>query len=328
VSFSQSLVNKVILVILVSLIGLLIFTLYRPLPVNETTIIEVEKGYGLNQVIDRLNEQELVNRPLILKGYVKVFKRSDDIKAGEYLISKTNNAIQLIQKISEGSVYYHQIRLREGSTINELIDLFKNNDALKKDKNFEDKNKIRSNLGLEINSLEGMFHPDTYNYIKGDSYLDILKRSNKKHQKILNELWDQRKIGLPFNNSYEALILASIIEKEGTEKNQIAGVFVRRLKLKMKLQSDPTIIFALGDEYDGDIKSSHIKMKHPYNTYYIQGLPPGPIGLVSESSIEAALNPEEGNSLFFVSKGDGTHYFSDTLEEHNQAVQRFLLNKQ
>ena len=327
-SFSQSLVNKVILVILVSLIGLLIFTLYRPLPVNETTIIEVEKGYGLNQVIDRLNEQELVNRPLILKGYVKVFKRSDDIKAGEYLISKTNNAIQLIQKISEGSVYYHQIRLREGSTINELIDLFKNNDALKKDKNFKDKNKIRSNLGLEINSLEGMFHPDTYNYIKGDSYLDILKRSNIKHQKILNELWDQRKIGLPFNNSYEALILASIIEKEGTEKNQIAGVFVRRLKLKMKLQSDPTIIFALGDEYDGDIKSSHIKMKHPYNTYYIQGLPPGPIGLVSESSIEAALNPEEGNSLFFVSKGDGTHYFSDTLEEHNQAVQRFLLNKQ
>jgi len=328
VSFSQSLVNKVILVILVSLIGLLIFTLYRPLPVNETTMIEIEKGYGLNQVIDRLNEQELVNRPLILKGYVKVFKRSDDIKAGEYLISKTNNAIQLIQKISEGSVYYHQIRLREGSTINELIDLFKNNDALKKDKNFEDKNKIRSNLGLEINSLEGMFHPDTYNYIKGDSYLDILKRSNIKHQKILNELWDQRKIGLPFNNSYEALILASIIEKEGTEKKQIAGVFVRRLKLKMKLQSDPTIIFALGDEYDGDIKSSHIKMKHPYNTYYIQGLPPGPIGLVSESSIEAALNPEEGNSLFFVSKGDGTHYFSDTLEEHNQAVQRFQLNKQ
>ena len=326
-SFSQSLVNKVILVILVSLIGLLIFTLYRPLPVNETTMIEIEKGYGLNQVIDRLNEQELVNRPLILKGYVKVFKRSDDIKAGEYLISKTNNAIQLIQKISEGSVYYHQIRLREGSTINELIDLFKNNDALKKDKNFEDKNKIRSNLGLEINSLEGMFHPDTYNYIKGDSYLDILKRSNIKHQKILNELWDQRKIGLPFNNSYEALILASIIEKEGTEKKQIAGVFVRRLKLKMKLQSDPTIIFALGDEYDGDIKSSHIKMKHPYNTYYIKGLPPGPIGLVSESSIEAALNPEEGNSLFFVSKGDGTHYFSDTLEEHNQAVQRFQLNK-
>ena len=326
-SFSLSFVNKVILAILVSLIGLLIFTLYRPLPINETTMIEIEKGYGLNQLIDRLSEQGLVNRPLILKGYVKVFKRSDDIKAGEYLISKTNNALQLIQKVSEGSVYYHQIRLREGSTINELIDLFKNNTVLKKDENFDDKNKIRSDLGLEINSLEGLFHPDTYNYIKGDSYLDILKRSNLKHQKILNKLWNQRNINLPFKNSYEALILASIIEKEGTEKKQIAAVFVRRLKLRMKLQSDPTIIFALGDEYDGDIKSSHIKMKHPYNTYHIKGLPPGPIGLVSESSIEAALNPEEGNSLFFVSKGDGTHYFSDTLEEHNQAVQRFQLNK-
>ena len=290
-------------------------------------MIEIEKGYGLNQLIDRLSEQGLVNRPLILKGYVKVFKRSDDIKAGEYLISKTNNALQLIQKVSEGSVYYHQIRLREGSTINELIDLFKNNTVLKKDENFDDKNKIRSDLDLKINSLEGLFHPDTYNYIKGDSYLDILKRSNLKHQKILNKLWNQRNINLPFKNSYEALILASIIEKEGTEKKQIAAVFVRRLKLRMKLQSDPTIIFALGDEYDGDIKSSHIKMKHPYNTYYIKGLPPGPIGLVSESSIEAALNPEEGNSLFFVSKGDGTHYFSDTLEEHNQAVQRFQLNK-
>lgn len=290
-------------------------------------MIEIEKGYGLNQLIDRLSEQGLVNRPLILKGYVKVFKRSDDIKAGEYLISKTNNALQLIQKVSEGSVYYHQIRLREGSTINELIDLFKNNTVLKKDENFDDKNKIRSDLGLEINSLEGLFHPDTYNYIKGDSYLDILKRSNLKHQKILNQLWSQRNINLPFKNSYEALILASIIEKEGTEKKQIAAVFVRRLKLRMKLQSDPTIIFALGDEYDGDIKSSHIKMKHPYNTYHIKGLPPGPIGLVSESSIQAALNPEEGNSLFFVSKGDGTHYFSDTLEEHNQAVQRFQLNK-
>lgn len=290
-------------------------------------MIEIEKGYGLNQLIDRLSEQGLVNRPLILKGYVKVFKRSDDIKAGEYLISKTNNALQLIQKVSEGSVYYHQIRLREGSTINELIDLFKNNTALKKDENFDDKNKIRSDLGLEINSLEGLFHPDTYNYIKGDSYLDILKRSNLKHQKILNKLWNQRNINLPFKNSYEALILASIIEKEGIEKKQIAAVFVRRLKLRMKLQSDPTIIFALGDEYDGDIKSSHIKMKHPYNTYHIKGLPPGPIGLVSESSIKAALNPEEGNSLFFVSKGDGTHYFSDTLEEHNQAVQRFQLNK-
>lgn len=320
-------VSKVILAVLVSLIGLVIFTLFRPLPITETTTIVIEKGFGLNQVIDSLDEQGMVSRPLILKGYVKILKRSDEIKKGEYLISKRNNAFQLIKKVSEGSVHYRQIRLREGSTINELMDLFKSHTALKKEVYFGDQNRIKSHLGLEMNSLEGLFHPDTYNYVKGDSYLDILKRSNLKHENILNNLWEHRNISLPFKNSYEALILASIIEKEGTEKKQIAGVFVRRLKLKMKLQSDPTIIFALGDEYDGDIKSSHIKMKHPYNTYYIQGLPPGPIGLVSESSIEAVLNPEEGNSLFFVSKGDGTHYFSDTLEEHNQAVRRYQLNK-
>ena len=129
-----------------------------------------------------------------------------------------------------------------------------------------------------------MFHPDTYNYIKGDSYLDILKRSNLKHQKILKELWKQRKSGLPFNNSYEALILASIIEKEGLEKKEIAGVFIRRLQSKMKLQSDPTIIYALGDRFEGDIKKSHIKMNHPYNTYHINGLPPSPIGCLLYTS--------------------------------------------
>ena len=132
---------------------------------------------------------------------------------------------------------------------------------------------------------------------------------------------------LPYKNSYEALILASLIEKEGIEKKQIAGVFVRRLKLGMKLQSDPTIIYALGNDFDGDIKRSDILMKHPYNTYHINGLPPGPIGLVSKGSIEAAINPEEGTSLYFVSKGDGTHHFSDTLKEHNQAVRKYQLNK-
>ena len=154
-----------------------------------------------------------------------------------------------------------------------------------------------------------------------------MNRSNLKHQKILEELWNLKSLDLPYKNSYEALILASIIEKEGIEKRQIAGVFVRRLQLGMKLQSDPTIIYALGKDFDGDIKRSDITMKHPYNTYHIKGLPPGPIGLVSKSSIEAAINPAEGTSLYFVAKGDGTHHFSDTLKEHNQAVRKYQLNK-
>ena len=306
---------------------MLVFNLFRSIPISETIILNVDKGYGLNQVIETLNKKKLLKRPLILKAYVRVFKSKANIKAGEYLILKDENIYQLIEKINEGRVYYRQIRLKEGSTFNEILNLFNNNNYIKKDNHFYNLDKIKALLNIEVKSLEGQFHPDTYNYIKGDSYIDILNRSNLKHQNILEELWNLRNLDLPYKNPYEALILASLIEKEGIEKKQIAGVFIRRLKLGMKLQSDPTIIYALGKDFDGDIRRADILMKHPYHTYHIYGLPPSPIGLVSKSSIEAAINPEEGTSLYFVAKGDGTHHFSDTLKEHNQAVRKYQLNK-
>ena len=326
-SFPFSSVNKLLLVVIAFLVGMLVFNLYRPIPISKTIILDVERGYGLNQVIDSLDRRELITRPLILKAYIKVFKSKVNIKAGEYLISKDENVYQVIKKIIEGTVYYRQIRLNEGTTFNEILNLFANSEYLEKDRHFNNLDKIKAILNIEVKSLEGQFHPDTYNYIKGDSYIDILNRSNLEHQNILKELWNLRSLDLPYKNSYEALILASLIEKEGIEKKQIAGVFVRRLKLGMKLQSDPTIIYALGKDFDGDIRRADILMKHPYNTYHIYGLPPSPIGLVSKSSIEAAINPEEGTSLYFVAKGDGTHYFSDTLKEHNQAVRKYQLNK-
>ena len=305
---------------------MLTFNLFRPIPITETLIINVDQGYGLNQVISILDKKELTSRPTILKAYVRIFNSRANIKAGEYLVSKDENIFKLIKKITEGSVFYRQIRLKEGSTFNEISDLFTNNQYIKKDHHFNNVEKIKAILDLDVISLEGQFHPDTYNYLKGDSYIDILNRSNLKHQEILEELWNSRSLNLPYKNSYEALILASLIEKEGIEKRQIAGVFVRRLQIGMKLQSDPTIIYALGKDFDGDIRRSDITMKHPYNTYHIKGLPPGPIGLVSKSSLEAAINPKEGTSLYFVAKGDGTHYFSDTLEEHNRAVRKYQLN--
>jgi len=326
VLFPSSSLIKILIVVIVFLIGMLTFNLFRPIPITETLIINVDQGYGLNQVISILDKKELTSRPTLLKAYVRIFNSRANIKAGEYLVSKDENIFKLIKKISEGSVYYRQIRLKEGSTFNEILDLFTNNQYVKKDHHFNNVEKIKAILDLDVISLEGQFHPDTYNYIKGDSYIDILNRSNLKHQEILEELWNSRSLNLPYKNSYEALILASLIEKEGIEKRQIAGVFVRRLQIGMKLQSDPTIIYALGKDFDGDIKRSDITMKHPYNTYHIKGLPPGPIGLVSKSSLEAAINPKEGTSLYFVAKGDGTHYFSDTLEEHNRAVRKYQLN--
>ena len=326
-SIPFSSINRLFIIVIAFLVGMLVFNLYRPIQISETIILNVDRGYGLNQVIETLNQRKLIKRPLILKAYVRVFKSKANIKAGEYLILKDENIYQLIEKINEGRVYYRQIRLKEGSTFNEILSLFTNNNYIKRDSHFYNLDNIKALLNIEVKSLEGQFHPDTYNYIKGDSYIDILNRSNLKHQNILEELWNLKSLDLPYKNSYEALILASLIEKEGIEKKQIAGVFVRRLKLGMKLQSDPTIIYALGKDFDGDIRRADILMKHPYNTYHIYGLPPSPIGLVSKSSIEAAINPEEGTSLYFVAKGDGTHHFSDTLKEHNKAVRKYQLNK-
>ena len=300
--------------------------LLKPLDLDKPFILEINKGKGLNQVIEVLSKKRIIKRPLILKIYSRIFFKGD-IYAGEYLLASDLNFLKILKKLSIGDIYYRQIRLSEGSIIKDIFNLLKKNPSLSCDDEQFNQERIADDLGIPYFYLEGLFYPDTYNFRKGDSCFSILQRSYKNHNLLVKELWESRKTGLPYKNPYEALILASLIEKEGIEKKQIAGVFIRRLQLKMKLQSDPTIIFALGDNYGGDIKRSHIKMKHPYNTYYIKGLPPSPIGLVSRSSLEAALNPMESSFLYFVSKGDGTHFFSSTLEEHNMAVQKYQLNK-
>ena len=214
-SFPFLSINKLFIIVIAFLVGILVFNLFRSIPISETIILNVDKGYGLNQVIETLNQRKLIKRPLILKAYVRVFNSKATIKAGEYLISKDENVYQLIEKINEGSVYYRQIRLKEGSTFNEILNSFTDNNYIKKDNHFNNLDKIKAILSIEVKSLEGQFHPDTYNYIRGDSYIDILNRSNLKHQNILEELWNSRSLNLPYQNSYEALILASLIEKEG-----------------------------------------------------------------------------------------------------------------
>ena len=326
-SINFSSVVKAVFSLAVLLIIILTYSLLKPLSVGENTVFEVHKGQGLNQVVDQLYLQHLIARPTLVKFYGKIIKKSEIIQTGEYLVSKNDSVVDLIRKISKGSIYYRQIRLKEGSKLHEMLQVLQNNPYITKDQPINDLSIIYSHLNITSRSLEGLFHPDTYNFEKGDSYLGILERAHLIHKQILDEIWMLRSIGLPYKNSYEALILASIIEKEGIEKKEIAGVFVRRLQAKMKLQSDPTIIYALGDKFEGDITKPHINMKHAYNTYHIDGLPPSPIGLVSRTSIEAALNPSKGTSLYFVSKGDGTHFFSDTLEEHNKAVKEYQLHK-
>jgi UPF0755 protein len=185
-------------------------------------------------------------------------------------------------------------------------------------------------LGLDGQHPEGLFFPDTYRFPKGTSDIDFLKRSYQVMQKHLEREWNQRAPDLPLKSSYEALILASIIEKEtgaGFERPLIAGVFIERLKRNMRLQTDPTIIYGLGDDYDGDIRFRDLRKDTPYNTYLHSGLTPTPIALPGLESIHAALHPADTNALYFVSRGDGTHKFSATLKEHNAAVKRYQLRK-
>ena len=232
-----------------------------------------------------------------IKIFGKLTGRNKFIQAGEYLISPKDSILKFLNNVAEGNIYYRQVRFKEGSTFKDLLSILIENPFILKNKNIEDYSLISAHLNILSTSLEGIFYPDTYYFKKGDSYLEILKRAHHKHKNVLKEIWQLRRVGLPYKNSYEALILASIIEKEGIEKKEIAGVFVRRLLSNMKLQSDPTVIYALGEKFTGNLTKAHLLMNHPYNTYKTQGLPPSPIGLVSHSSIEAAINPANNANI-------------------------------
>ncbi|MFL2697972.1 MAG: endolytic transglycosylase MltG [Gammaproteobacteria bacterium] len=304
---------------------LFFYFLNRSFIFEEEKIVFIEPGSSLNEILIEFKENKITSNLNILKAYILLSGKSKSIQSGEFLIKPDSSLIQIVNKIENGDIFYRNLRFKEGDTWHDLRNALKNEEYLVYDL---PKDSIFLNtLTSNFNNLEGLFHPDTYFYKRGDKASEILIRAYKLHQKILDKAWEGRSLNISLSSKYEALILASIIEKEGIERNKISGVFNRRINLKMKLQSDPTVIYALGDQFDGDIKRSDLKIKHPYNTYVYKGLPPGPIGLASQVSLEASVNPKEGTSLYFVSKGDGSHKFSDTLEEHNKAVRDYQLNK-
>ena len=184
--------------------------------------------------------------------------------------------------------------------------------------------------GIDSVSPEGWFFPDTYNYISVDKASDILRRAHQKMKSVLAEEWNGRAEGLPYDKAYDALIMASIIEKEtglAQERSTIAAVFVQRLRLGMRLETDPTVIYGLGKEFNGNLRRSHLRQKTDYNTYLIKGLPPTPIAMPGRAAIQAAVHPSDEESLYFVAKGDGSHFFSSSYEEHKEAVKKYQLSK-
>lgn len=288
-------------------------------------VVDVKQGMSMQDISFLLQSNNLLYSTFFLNQYSRILGKSTQIKTGEYLVTNNDSIFSLLDKFSKGEIYYRSVRFKEGSTFSQLLLILKQLDGIIDNLKVNPDSLIAKETGSKYSSMEGIFSPDTYYYKKGDTASSLLVRAYKQQKKELNTLWKNRMPGLPYKSEEDALTMASIIEKEGVEKKRIAGVFINRLNAKMRLQSDPTVIFALGKNFDGNIRKKDLRLKHPYNTYMIKGLPPGPISLVSLESIKAALQPEITNDYYFVSRGDGTHQFSATLEQHNKAVKEYQL---
>ena len=312
-------------IILIGLVGLLYVNFDSKFNLKKELVVDVKQGMSMQEISFLLQSNNLLYSTFFLNQYSRILGKSTQIKTGEYLVTNNDSIFSLLDKFSKGEIYYRSVRFKEGSTFSQLLLILKQLDGIIDNLKVNPDSLIAKETGSKYSSMEGIFSPDTYYYKKGDTASSLLVRAYKQQKKELNTLWKNRMPGLPYKSEEDALTMASIIEKEGVEKKRIAGVFINRLNAKMRLQSDPTVIFALGKNFDGNIRKKDLRLKHPYNTYMIKGLPPGPISLVSLESIKAALQPEITNDYYFVSRGDGTHQFSATLEQHNKAVKEYQL---
>ena len=290
----------------------------------------IKPGMNLKIIGEDLVQQGILEHPyyLILEGRLQ--GSESRLKAGEYLLHSGTTQRQLLEQFEAGKVVQHSLALIEGWSYKQIIQAVNDNEVLIKTLPDTDSNTVMAALGYPKVHPEGRFFPDTYHFPSGMTDVEFLLRAYERMLEILDEEWQQRAEGLPYTTADQALIMASIIEKEtavASERAAIAGVFVRRLQKGMKLQTDPTVIYAMGENYNGNIRRKDLKTDSPYNTYVVAGLPPTPIALPGVEAIHAALHPEQGDTLYFVAKGDGSHYFSKTLKEHNRAVAKYQLGK-
>jgi len=301
----------------------------KPLQLAEPKLLSIQKGQFSNSILRQLEQQTLVKNTLGLKVILKLMPELAKVKAGTYELLPGMNGIDVFRLIASGKEKQFAITLIEGLRWRDWREQLVKDPHITLSENF-DENIARLMHDLPGNSLEGWLLPDTYHFVAGTSAFTVVKRAYQAMQGELQTLWQARQHNLPYISAYEALIMASIIEKEtarADERERIAGVFVNRLRLNMRLQTDPTVIYGIGDTFDGDIRRKDLRTATPYNTYVIRGLTPTPIAMPSRLAIFAALNPLPTEELYFVSKGDGSHHFSDTLQEHNRAVREYQLNR-
>jgi UPF0755 protein len=295
----------------------------------KAVVFTVESGDSLKRIARKLHKAGLLRHPVYFRLHARWQGQQGRLKAGEYMIEPGMTPGQLLTLFVSGKVRLLSFTIVEGWTWKRLKQELFASKTLRITLDELDDQEIMRRLGMPGMHPEGRFLPETYRFPRGTTDLEFLKRAANAMKVYLDSEWDKReKEGLPIKSPYQTLILASIVERETAvshERRQIAGVFIRRLKKGMRLQTDPTVIYGLGDRFDGNLRRSDLTNDTPYNTYTRSGLPPTPIAMPGKDAIHAALHPAPGKSLYFVARGDGTHHFSDTLAEHNRAVIKYQL---
>ncbi len=329
-----------ILAVLALLAGVAMFFTLRwadrymstPVALTAPVTFVVTKGSSLNSVARELAGLGALAHPRVWVWSARGQGVAGSIHAGEYQIDPGMTPAAILERMVNGSVILRELTIVEGSTFRDLRRALDTHPHVSHTLAGADAGTVMARIGAAGVHPEGQFFPDTYRFASGTSDLDILRQAHAELKRRLEAAWRDRAAGVPLATEYEALILASIVEKESAlpvERARIAGVFVRRLRKGMRLQTDPTVIYGLGETYDGNIRRGDLRADTAYNTYTRAGLPPTPIAMPGEGAIRAAVRPDDSGALYFVATGepDGSHYFSATLEEHNAAVRRFLARR-
>lgn len=296
---------------------------------SDSELFEIRRGSTLSELASRLARAGWIKHALYLRFEARRLGIGGRIQAGLYEIHDGETPRELLQKFVAGDVKTFTITFIEGTTFREMLAVLARQPQLEQSLQGLTETAILAQVAPDLDHPEGWFFPSTYRFSAGQTDADVLRRAHTRLVELLNRHWDERMPDLPYAEPADALIMASIIEKEtgrADERATIAGVFVRRLEKGMKLQTDPTVIYGIGETFDGNLRRVDLETDTPYNTYTRPGLPPTPIAMPGEASIHAALNPAAGDALYFVGKGDGSHAFSRTLGEHNAAVRRYQLS--
>ena len=308
---------------------------HTPVNVTQDQLLTIERGTTGSKLAALLEQEKILEHADLLPWLLKLQPQLNKVKAGTYSLTGVKTLQDLLDMINSGKEAQFSVKFIEGKTFKEWRKNLENAPHLKQTLQGKTDKEIMALLDIpavakavyEWNNMEGWLYPDTYNYTPNSTDLELLKRSTTRLQKALDKAWNERDENLPLADPYQMLILASIVEKEtgiAEERPQVASVFINRLKANMKLQTDPTVIYGMGESYTGNIRKKDLETITPYNTYMIEGLPPTPIAMVSESALQAVAHPAKTDFYYFVADGSGGHKFTRNLNEHNKAVQEYL----